>query len=158
MFIYSGFRISELLGLKTANTDLEKGTFQGGIKSAAGKNRIVPIHSLITEMVERKVKEGNEFLFAYNGKRYSKIQYYSLWNEILERLGIDKTPHECGHTFESLLNSAGANRKCIDLIMEHKSKGTGQRVYTHKALQELKDAIELIKRKKQLNRIELISR
>lgn len=148
VFIYSGFRISELLGLKTANTDMEKGTFQGGVKSAAGKNRIVPIHSLIVEMVERRVNEGNEYLFSYNGKRCSTTQYYSIWNEILERLGIDKTPHECRHTFESLLDSAGANRKCIDLMMGHKSKGTGQRFYTHKTLQELKDAIELIKRKK----------
>ena len=57
---------------------------------------------------------------------------------------IDKTPHECRHTFRSRLDSAGANKVCIDLMMGHKSKEVGERVYTHKKLEELKFAIELI--------------
>ena len=65
----------------------------------------------------------------------------------MEPLGIQKTPHECRHTFESMLDSAGANRKCIDLMMGHVSKDTGNRVYNHKTLEELKTAIELIQRK-----------
>lgn len=48
--------------------------------------------------------------------------------------------------FESLLDSAKANRKCIDLMMGHKSKDTGNRIYNHKTLDELKEAIELITR------------
>lgn len=40
---------------------------------------------------------------------------------------------------------AGANKGCIDLMMGHKSKEVGERIYTHKTIQELKDAIELIK-------------
>lgn len=145
VFIYSGFRISELLGLRTENIDLDAGTFKGGVKSKAGKDRIVPIHSLILDMVKRRVQEGNEYLFSNDGKKVSSSQYYIIWNEIMEKLKIEKTPHECRHTFESLLDSAGANRKCIDLMMGHKSKGTGERVYTHKTLAELKAAIELIK-------------
>jgi hypothetical protein len=38
------------------------------------------------------------------------------------------------------------NKVCIDLMMGHKSKEVGERVYTHKTVQELKDAIELITR------------
>jgi len=53
-------------------------------------------------------------------------------------------PHECRHTFRSQLDSAGANKVCIDLMMGHKSKGTSERVYTHKTIQELKENIELI--------------
>ena len=36
---------------------------------------------------------------------------------------------------------AGANKKCIDLMMGHKSKDVGERVYTHKTIDELRDAI-----------------
>ena len=43
------------------------------------------------------------------------------------------------------LDSAGANRKCIDLLMGHVSKDTGNRVYNHKTLDELKATVELIK-------------
>lgn len=150
VFIYSGFRISELLGLKTSNIDLKEGTFKGGVKSKAGKDRIVPIHSLIFDTVKRRVEEGNEYLFSNNGKKLSSSQYYIIWKEIMDKLKIEKTPHECRHTFESLLDSAGANRKCIDLMMGHKSKGTGERVYTHKTIAELKAAIELIKTAKKV--------
>ena len=62
----------------------------------------------------------------------------------MDYLGIEKTPHECRHTFESRLDSAGANRKCIDLMMGHKSKDVGNRVYNHKTIQDLKIAIELV--------------
>lgn len=39
---------------------------------------------------------------------------------------------------------AGANKVCIDRLMGHKSKGTGERVYTHKNIEELRTNIELI--------------
>lgn len=144
VFLYSGFRISELLGLKTENVDLDQGTFQGGTKSASGKNRIVPIHSKIFELVQRRVEEGNEYLFSINGKKVSTPKYYEIWNSIMNELEMEHTPHECRHTFRSRLDSAGANKVCIDLMMGHKSKEVGERVYTHKTLEELKEAIELI--------------
>ena len=36
IFIYSGWRISELLGLKTVDIDLQAGTMKGGTKTKAG--------------------------------------------------------------------------------------------------------------------------
>lgn len=55
------------------------------------------------------------------------------------------TPHECRHTFRTRLDSAGANTKCMELLMGHTSKDTGNRVFTHKTVNELKVTIELIK-------------
>lgn len=144
VFMYSGFRISELLEMKTANVDLVAGTFQGGTKTASGKNRIVPIHSKILELVKHRVEAGDEYLFTHKKKKVSTAQYYIFWNDIMEQLGTEHTPHECRHTFRSRLDSAGANKVCIDLFMGHKSKEVGERVYTHKTLGELKNAIELI--------------
>ena len=65
VFMYSGFRISELLGMKTENVDMDAGTFQGGTKTASGKNRIVPIHSKIVELVQKRHDEGNPHLFLH---------------------------------------------------------------------------------------------
>lgn len=45
--IYSGWRPQELAILKNADIDLEAGIMKGGMKTDAGKNRIVPIHPLI---------------------------------------------------------------------------------------------------------------
>ena len=70
--------------------------------------------------------------------------YYEIWNEIMNEAEMRHTPHECRHTFRSALDSADGNKRCIDLIMGHKSKDVGERIYTHKTLTELKATVELI--------------
>lgn len=144
VFLYTGFRLSELLGLKTEDIDLNAATIQGGVKTRAGKDRIVPIHPKIYHLIENRVQEGNQYLFSYNGKKIPPATYYTFWNTVMESHNMKHTPHECRHTFRSRLDSAGANKKCIDLMMGHKSKEVGERVYTHKTLDELKEAILLI--------------
>ena len=144
IFLHTGFRISELLDLRTENIDLEAGTIKGGTKTRAGKDRLVPIHSQIEPFIRKHIEEGGEYLFIHNGKKVSKTRYYTFWNAIMEREKMTHTVHETRHTFRSRLDSAGANKVCIDLIMGHKSTDVGERIYTHKTIQELKFAIELI--------------
>lgn len=143
--IYTGFRRSELLELKLDNVDLENKTIKGGIKTAAGKNRIVPIHSKIINIVEKRYKASKiGFLFENNGKQLSKSQLRIMFQVIMSDLDMKHTVHECRHTLRSRLDSAGANKVCIDKILGHKSGGTGERVYTHKTIEELRSNIELI--------------
>lgn len=139
ILIYSGWRISEFLGLKREDIDLQAGTMKGGVKTKAGKNRIVPIHPKIRPLVEARLADGGTHLI-----RCAEWQYRNHWAEVMKRLKMTHTPHECRHTFETLLDSAGGNRKCIDLLMGHTSKDTGNRVYNHKTLDELRATIELM--------------
>lgn len=145
-FLYTGFRISEMIDLKTSSVDLKIQTIIGGTKTAAGKNRVIPIHSKIQHIFQKRVKQSKSgYLFEHNGKKLNQNQYrLTFWAKIMERLEMQHTPHECRHTFRSRLDSAGANKVCIDRIMGHKSKGTGERIYTHKNMEELKMNIELI--------------
>lgn len=144
-FLYTGFRISEMIALKVDNVDLEARTMIGGTKTAAGKNRIVPIHSKIFKIVQSHCSASKSgYLFEYHGKKLNQSQYRIFWAATMKLLQMDHTPHECRHTFRSRLDSAGANKVCIDRIMGHKSKGTGERVYTHKNIEELRLNIELI--------------
>ena len=144
ILLYSGWRISEFLNLKPEDIDLKEGTMKGGTKTKAGKNRIVPIHPKIKPLIERRLAEGGPRLISYNGKICNQTQYRIFWADIMKALKLNHTPHECRHTFETKLDSAGANRKCIDLLMGHVSKDTGNRVYNHKTLDELKATVELI--------------
>ena len=147
-FLYTGFRISEALELKIGAVDLTLGTMTGGTKTEAGKNRIVPIHSKIIPIVQKRYEQSTSgYLFEYQSKKVSQTQYrQTFWADIMKTLQMNHTPHECRHTFRSRLDSAGANKVCIDRIMGHKSEGTGERVYTHKTIEELKESIELIKK------------
>ena len=145
IYIYTGFRLQELLGMKTEQVNIEEWYFQGGIKSASGKGRIVPVHERIKPFVKDLVDQGNTYLFTFEGKKFSQNKYYECWNEVMEKIGADKTPHEARHTFETNLDNAKGNRKCIDMLMGHKSKDVGNRVYNHKTIQQLRDTIALLK-------------
>ncbi len=146
VMIYSGWRINELLDLTPASVNTEDWTIIGGSKTKSGKGRIVPIHSRIQPLVQRRLEHEHSFLFSNNGKRMTPYSYYIQWYGIMDAIGFDHTPHECRHTFRSRLDSAGANKVCIDLMMGHRSKDVGERVYTHKTIEEMRAAVELVTR------------
>ena len=145
IYLYTGFRLNELLGMKTEQVNIKEWYFQGGIKSASGKDRIVPIHERIKPLVKALVDQGNKYLFSHQGEKVSKFQYYQFWNEVMQKINADKTPHEARHTFETNLDNAGGNRKCIDMLMGHKSKDVGNRVYNHKTIDQLRETVNLLK-------------
>ena len=144
IFLYTGWRISELLSIRCEDVDLEQWTMTGGLKTDAGKNRVVPIHTLIRPLVKARLEEGSEFLISENGKQVPAYIYRDHWKETLKPLGISHLVHEARHTVETALDRANGNRKCIDMIMGHVSKDTGNRVYNHKTLEELRQTVELI--------------
>ena len=120
------------------------GTITGGTKTKSGKDRVVPIHPKIRGIVEVRLKGSGDFLFSYNDHKCHDTTYRALWGTVMQTADLQHTPHDCRHTFRSRLDSAGANKRCIDLMMGHKSIDVGERVYTHKTLDELKAAIELV--------------
>lgn len=146
IMLYSGWRIIEFLTLETANVDMDNQTMKGGVKTRNGKDRIVPIHPAVLKFIEARFNPTSKYLITDQGKPMSEEYYRDIFKDTLSRYGIKHTPHETRHTFRTRLDSAGANKKCIDLMMGHKSKDVGERVYTHKTLEELRTAIELISR------------
>jgi len=138
--LYSGWRISELLDLRTDAVNLEKGTVKGGANTKAGKDRIVPIHSKVRHIVERRVQEGSEYLFSHNEKQCEESTYREFWSAIMGAANMQHTPHACRHTFRLRLDSAGADRTCIRLIMGD----VRERDSAHRSIDDLKSAIELV--------------
>lgn len=150
IYIYSGWRCAELLTMPVADIDIQEWTFKGGLKTAASKNRIVPIHTLIRPYVAKRLSEGHNSLIANNGRPLTyETAYLPLFKNALLQSGISvpHTPHDCRHTFTSLLDSAGANEVCIDRLVGHASKSITKKTYTHKDIEELRAAVELIKKK-----------
>lgn len=140
--LYTGFRISELLALTDDSIDLEQNIITGGGKTESGKNRIVPIHPDILPIIKAHMGTGGK-LFQITEK--SESYYLTRRKQALEQLGFRKhDSHECRHTFRSKLDSAGANKVSIDLLMGHKSTDVGERVYTHKTIEELRNTIMLL--------------
>ena len=145
MLIYTGFRIREFFALKLADISLAEGTIIGGNKTAAGRNRVVPIHAKIRPIVKRCVESNREYLIERSGEQWDYGSFiYNVWTPIMDTLTTHHTPHDTRHTFRTRLDNAGANKRCIDLLMGHKSTDIGERVYTHKTLKDLREALALV--------------
>ncbi len=147
IYTYSGWRISELNNMPVDDISLSEWTFKGGIKTSSGKDRIVPIHTAIRGMVAKRLEGNSGNLFSEKGKHISNHTLTKHFKDALIASGITThhTIHDCRHTFTSLLDSAGANPVCIDRLVGHASKSITARTYTHKDIEELRAAIELIK-------------
>ena len=146
IFIYTGMRITELLTLTKFNIDLENGFITGGIKTDAGKDRIIPIHPKIYSYVEKWYNTKGSYLINKDGVKisvdhYRRAHYYTA----LEKAGVRKlTPHKARHTFASLLNKAGVDKTYIQKLVGHANYSTTANIYTHPDFVELKKAIEMI--------------
>lgn len=145
--LYTGCRISEMILMETANVDLEQGIMVGGLKTAAGTNRTIPIHRKLLPIVKAHFNAGNKYLFEADCDQTStayRVGFANRWQKALKVLGINHLTHDCRHTVRSKLDSAGANRVAIDRIMGHSSESIGEKIYTHKTVEELRDAINLL--------------
>lgn len=98
IMLFTGMRISELFLLPVSgiHLDVETPFIKGGIKTDAGKNRIIPIHSHILPFVRFFVENarGELFITGYKGQQKSNGFRSRDYYKMLEYLGISrKTPH-----------------------------------------------------------------
>lgn len=147
VMIYSGMRVSEMLGLTGANIDLENKKIVGaGIKSDAGKEREIPIHNEILPIISNAIKGKDEYLFSVTPKIMVKDDNYRdrYFYPFLEKLGINHTPHECRHTTASLLVRSNVLPELAKYILGHEDYTTTMNIYNHPRDEELLSAINKI--------------
>ena len=142
---YSGWRPQELLLLKTTDVNTRDWSFTGGLKTANGMFRTVPIHTKIRRLVSgflRRAKaEGSEYLFPF-------IDYDSYRNRFLrfmKKLGIeDHRPHDGRKHFITIAKKSGCDEYAIKRIVGHSISDLTERVYTERDLDWLRTEIEKI--------------
>lgn len=145
IMIYSGLRIGELLLIKSSDVNLENKTIKGGIKTYAGKDRVIPINHKILPLIKKRLESKNDYLISNNGRQMLYDNYYrDHWTHIMDQLGMKHKPHDCRHTFATLMSNADANETSIKKLIGHNSYVTTEKIYTHKDIEELRKAIELI--------------
>ncbi len=145
VLLYSCMRINELLELETKNIYLDNDYMIGGLKTEAGKDRVIPIHHIIKPIIRRYFNSNNKYLFT--DEKSNKIEYANYridFNNFMNELNMKHISHEARLTGRSELDRKGANKICIDRILGHKSQGIGERKYTDKTIEELIETIELI--------------
>lgn len=137
VLLYTGMRISELLQLEVENINIDGGYMVGGIKTEAGKNRIIPIHSDIMPIIQFQVQHNKKHLFpAKRGGRLAYSTFHADFAAIMEKLKMSHTIHETRHTFISQADRCGINSTILKRIVGH-ANGDITLHYTHKETAEL---------------------
>ena len=156
---YSGWRPQELGLLELKDVDLENWTFQGGMKTDASENRIVPIHSRIQDLVLQKYQEaealGSPYLLNWadtnNRNRKNLKLTYARYQKAFERirdelkLNSNHRPHDGRTHFVTMAKRYGVDEYAIKYMVGHKISDITEKVYTRREFAWLREEIEKIK-------------
>lgn len=152
--IYSGWRPQELAVLKIADVDLENMTYTGGLKTDAGKNRLVPIHPLVADLVKKNyaaaIEVKSEFLFndpeGQQGTHLTYDKYRGRFRKVMARLAMEHKPHDTRHTFITKAKEVNMNEYVLKMIVGHEVQDITEKIYTHRTIEDLKKEMEKIKK------------
>ena len=144
--LYSGWRPQELAILKISDIDLNNDIMIGGLKTEAGKNRNVPIHPLIKDLVKKRYEEAvklkSEYLFndinSQTGINMTYDKYRKRFLKVMQRYNMNHSPHECRHTFITIAKSNNMDEYILKLIVGHEIGDITEKVYTHRTTDQIK--------------------
>jgi integrase/recombinase XerC len=140
-----GLRVSELVGLRYGDVDVE-----GGVARVLGKGkkeRLCPLGRVALAVL---LKVRNEFaksatsnapvLVNANGRPMSVREVQLMLKRYLTLAGLplDLTPHKLRHSYATHLLNAGADLRLVQELLGHSQLATTQ-VYTHVSVARLKE-------------------
>lgn len=138
---YTGFRPEELCQLKKSDVNILNWTITGGMKTEAGRNRIVPIMEKIKEIVKKALNNDcDSFLVNMDGNELKYSYYY----KHMKLLFPNHTPHDPRKTFVSMCKNADVDEYAIKLMVGHRIEDLTERVYTERNINWLRKEIEKV--------------
>ncbi len=156
---YAGLRLGEIRALRWEDVDLAAGVIrverswdkkEGAIepKSRAGR-RAVPIPAVLRDyLVEHKLRcaWGEGLMFGRSADEpFNERTIVTSAERVWKRAKLARiTPHECRHTFASLMIAAGVNAKALSTYLGHASLSITFDRYGHLMPGNEEEAAELL--------------
>jgi len=140
---FTGARLGEMFKLTWA--DIVDG--KAMLRSKKGrtkrtKTRAIPLTADVLDMLP--VQAGQHVFTNPSGNVWERTAFYAYFKPACVRAGIaDFTPHDCRHTFASLLVQRGASLRAVADLLGHSSLAMVMR-YSHLAPSHLEDAVSLL--------------
>ena len=137
----TGLRVSELVGLKIFEVNLDAGVVR--VMGKGSKERLVPLGEEAVDWISRYLKQrkGNaDALFVTD--RGGGMTRQAFWH-LIRRYGARAipgkrlSPHVLRHAFATHLINHGADLRVVQLLLGHADISTTQ-IYTHVARERLK--------------------
>lgn len=136
----TGLRVSELVGLRPADLNLDAGYLSCTGKGQ--KERFVPIGDEAASWVRRYLREGRPSLLEgrssprlflnARGGALSRVGFWKILKGYALQAGLpgDLSPHVLRHSFATHLLDRGADLRAIQMMLGHADLSTTQ-IYTH---------------------------
>jgi integrase/recombinase XerD len=144
----SGLRVTELVTLRTADVDMQRGVLSALGKG--GKRRLVPVGEIALDLVTRYLRDvrprvappDEKALFASpRGGGYSREGFWRIVRRYAAAAGIFPlpSPHKLRHSFATHLLRGGADLRAVQAMLGHADLGTTE-IYTRVAQDHVRDA------------------
>lgn len=141
LFYATGLRVSEMVGLRQQDLNLESGYLTCTGKGR--KQRLVPIGDEASAWLTRYLKEARPallkrrasarlFVNARGGSSLTRVGFWKIVKEHGRHAGLPRTlsPHVLRHSFATHLLERGADLRAIQMMLGHSDLSTTQ-IYTH---------------------------
>lgn len=146
-----GLRVSELVGLRIADLDRERGVVS--VLGKGGKRRLVPVGEVALEHIDRYLKDGrpevaersraqsNALFLSPRGKPLTRQGFWKLLKRYARAAGVTTptSPHKLRHSFATHLLQGGADLRAVQAMLGHADLGTTE-IYTRVAQDHLRAA------------------
>jgi integrase/recombinase XerD len=150
MLYASGLRVSELVGLKMIQMDLERGLVK--VIGKGSKERLVPMGEIAVKATTRYVEDArrqwlpaplrSDFVFiTARGDGMTRQAFWYIIKKHAVTAGISAaslSPHTLRHAFATHLLNHGADLRVVQMLLGHADITTTQ-IYTHVARERLKN-------------------
>lgn len=147
----TGMRVSELVGLRSADFDPNMGVLR--CLGKGSKERLIPVGKSALAAVESYLHQGRSQLlkhgespYLFLNQRGGRLSRVGFW-KIISRYGRTAaiatpiTPHVVRHSFATHLLERGADLRSIQLMLGHSDISTTQ-IYTHVIKERLKQVYQ----------------
>ena len=151
---YSGLRPQELGLITLDNVHLDENYIVGGMKTAAGTSRIIPIHPKIKSFVEKYLDEARELKSDYlinasdsiNGLKMTYDKYAHRFDAVIEvlHLNSEHRPHDPRTTFVTMAKKSGVDEYVLKMVIGHQITDVTEKYYTKRNIEWLFEEIKKI--------------
>ncbi|MGA0799506.1 MAG: site-specific tyrosine recombinase XerD [Steroidobacteraceae bacterium] len=151
MLYATGLRVSELIGLRYTQVNLNQGVVR--VTGKGNRERLVPIGAAAASALQDFERRGrvallegraSEHLFpTREGEAMTRQAFWHLIKRHARNAGIDKplSPHTLRHAFATHLLNHGADLRVVQMLLGHSDLSTTQ-IYTHVARERMKSLHE----------------
>jgi integrase/recombinase XerD len=138
----TGLRVSELVGLKKRDINLDAGFLVASGKRS--KERMVPLGTYARDIIKLYLQETKpDGMHLFPNRRGLPLTRQAIW-KVIRKYGLQLehgghvSPHTLRHTFATHLLEGGADLRSVQILLGHEDISTTQ-IYTHVDRKRLKE-------------------